>query len=194
MRYTRTVRLLAVLALLAACGSSEPKLEDYGQVPAFALKDQTGAVLDQTWLAGHVTIVDFVFTRCDTICPVLSMKMAHLDERTKDLADVRLLSFSVDPAYDTPAVLADYAKHYGADPARWRFVTGEYDAVKTLVEGALMTAMAPAGTTESGAPDIRHGGHFLLIGPDLKIRGVYDSSEDERMAALAADARELATR
>ena len=192
MRYTRSVRLLVVLALLAACGSSEPKLEDYGQVPAFALKDQTGAVLDQTWLAGHVTIVDFVFTRCDTICPVLSMKMAHLDERTKDLADVRLLSFSVDPAYDTPAVLAEYATHYGADPARWRFVTGEYDNVKTLVEGALMTAMDPAGTTESGAPDIRHGGHFLLVDRDLHIRGVYDSSEEARLDALVRDARRLA--
>jgi protein SCO1 len=192
VRYTRGVRLLVVLALLAACGSSEPKLEDYGQVPAFALTDQTGAVLDQTWLAGHVTIVDFVFTRCDTICPVLSMKMAHLDERTRDLADVRLLSFSVDPAYDTPAVLAEYATRYGADPARWRFVTGEYDNVKTLVEGALMTAMDPAGMTESGAPDIKHGGHFLLVDRDLHIRGVYDSSEEARLDALVRDARRLA--
>jgi protein SCO1/2 len=185
-------RLLLALVLVAACGSSEPKLEDYGQVPAFALKDQTGAVLDQTWLAGHVTIVDFVFTRCDTICPVLSMKMANLDERTKDLADVRLLSFSVDPAYDTPEVLAAYARQYGADPARWRFVTGEYDNVKALVEGALMTAMDPAGTTASGAPDIKHGGHFLLVDRDLHIRGVYDSNEEARLDALVRDARRLA--
>jgi len=191
-------RFLFLLTLvLAACKGEEqrtprPPPDDYGTVPAFALHDQTGGRLDQEWLRGHVTIVDFVFTRCDTICPVLSMKMANLDERTKDLADVRLLSFSVDPTYDTPAVLAEYAARYQADPARWRFVTGEYDPVKTLVEGALMTAMDPAGTTESGAPDIKHGGHFLLVDRDLHIRGVYDSNEEARLDALVRDARRLA--
>jgi protein SCO1 len=193
-------RILLLLALvLAACKGDEqrrppPPPDDYGTVPAFALHDQTGGRLDQEWLRGHVTIVDFVFTRCDTICPLLTLKMARLDEQTRDLANVRLLSFSVDPKHDTPEVLAAYAATYKADPARWRFVTGEYDQVLTLVEGALMTAMEYAGTTESGAPDIRHGGHFLLIGPDLVIRGVYDSNDDERMAALAVDARKLATR
>ena len=191
-------RILIVLTLvLAACKGDEqrrppPPPDDYGVVPAFALHDQTGGRLDQEWLRGHVTIVDFVFTRCDTICPLLTLKMARLDEQTKDLPNLRLLSFSVDPKYDTPEVLAAYAATYKADPARWRFVTGEYDQVLTLVEGALMTAMEYAGTTETGAPDIRHGGHFLLIGPDLVIRGVYDSNDDARMAALAADARRLA--
>jgi len=186
-------RLLVILALVAACRKSDPPLDDYGTIPAFALHDQTGAVLDAGWLAGHVTIVDFVFTRCDTICPVLSMKMARLDEQLKDLGDrVHLLSFSVDPAHDTPPVLAEYAARYHADPARWRFVTGEYDAVEQLVEGALMTGMDPAGTTPSGAPDIKHGGHFLLVGPDRKIRGVYDSSEPGRLDALVRDARRLA--
>ena len=185
--------LVVLLIAVAGCGKSDPPpLQDYGAIPAFALHDQTGAVLDQQWLAGHVTIVDFVFTRCDTICPVLSLKMANLDERTTDLANVRLLSFSVDPAHDTPPVLAEYAARYHADPARWRFVTGEYDAVKTLVEGALMTAMEPAGTTASGAPDIKHGGHFLLVDKDLHIRGIYDSSEESRLDALVRDARRLA--
>lgn len=190
--------LIALTLVLAACKGDEqrkppPPPDDYGTVPAFALHDQTGRTLNEDWLRGHVTIVDFVFTRCDTICPLLTLKMARLDEQTRDLGNVRLLSFSVDPKYDTPEVLAAYAANHKADPARWRFVTGEYDQVLTLVEGALMTAMEFAGTTASGAPDIRHGGHFLLIGPDLTIRGVYDSNDDERMAALAADARRLAT-
>jgi len=188
---------LAALLALGACKEERARPaapDDYGTVPGFAMHDQTGGALTQEWLAGHVTIVDFVFTRCDTICPLLTLKMARLDEQTKDLPEVRLLSFSVDPKYDTPEVLAAYAAEYKADPARWRFVTGEYDAVRTLVEGALMTAMDDAGKTASGAPDIRHGGHFLLVGPDLKIRGVYDSNDDARLAALARDARALATK
>ena len=192
----RTALVIAVL-LAAGCRDETKRRaqpDDYGTVPAFALHDQTGARLDQEWLRGHVTIVDFVFTRCDTICPLLTLKMARLDEQLADVPAVRLLSFSVDPKYDTPEVLAAYAATYKVDPARWRFVTGEYDQVLRLVEGALMTAMDDVGTTASGAPDIRHGGHFLLVGPDLKIRGVYDSSEDARLEALAADARALATR
>lgn len=192
-----TVALL-IAAALGACDRSSaraPKLDDYGEVPAFALRDQTGGALTESWLRGHVTAVNFIFTRCDTICPVLSLKMSRLDEQTRDLGDAfHLLSFSVDPAYDQPAVLAEYAGHFAARAERWRFVTGDYAEVRTMVEGALMTAMEPAdGTTTGGAPDIRHGGHFLLVDRDLHIRGVYDSSDDARMEALARDARRLAT-
>ncbi|MCB9565166.1 MAG: SCO family protein [Kofleriaceae bacterium] len=193
---------VAACALVAAAGAAgawyfwhparPAPLPDYGEVPTFALPDQTGGVLDDGWLRGHVTIVDFVFTRCDTICPVLSMKMERLAATTDDVgADVRLLSFSVDPAYDTPEVLATYAAHYHADPARWRFVTGEYDAVKAMIEGALMTAMEDRGVRPTGAPDIKHGGNFLLIDRDLHIRGTYDSNDADRLAALARDVRRL---
>jgi protein SCO1/2 len=189
-------RHLLILCALAACRGDAKKtshLDDYGVVPAFALQDQTDHALTEAWLQDHVTIVDFVFTRCDTVCPALSLKMARLDEQTKDVPGVQLLSFSVDPTFDTPAVLAAYAAHYHADPARWRFVTGAYPEVQTLVEGALMTAMEDEGTTTpSGAPDIRHGGHLLLIGPDLHIRGVYDSNDPDALAALPADVETLA--
>ena len=181
-----------ILVALAACSSkSAPsKLDDYGEVPAFTVRDQTGAELTEDWLRGKATIVDFVFTRCDTICPTLTLKMARLDTQ---LPEAQLLSFSVDPTHDTPPVLLAYASHYHADAARWRFVTGEYDAVKQLVEGALMTAMDDQGQlTEGGAPDIRHGGHFLLIGPDLHIRGVYDSSEQSALDALVSDVKRIA--
>jgi protein SCO1/2 len=187
-------RILIALLLVACRGDAKPAshLDDLGTVPAFGLRDQTDQVLTQEWLRDHVTIVDFVFTRCDTVCPALSMKMVRLGEQTKDLPGVQLLSFSVDPKYDTPAVLAEYATRYHADPARWRFVTGEYPEVRTLVEGALMTAMEDEGkTTPSGAPDIRHGGHILVIGPDLRIRGVYDSNDADALEILVDDVRTL---
>lgn len=185
------MKQVVLLLALGACGKDAPRpLDDLGEVPAFVLKDQTGGDLTEAWLRGHPTVVDFVFTRCDTICPLMSLKMAHLAGETED-TDVHLLSFSVDPVYDTPPVLAKYAAHYDADPARWRFVTGPLGEVQPMVEGALMTAMELAGTTESGAPDIRHGGHFLLVDADLHIRGVYDSADDARLQALARDARRL---
>jgi protein SCO1/2 len=173
---------------------AQPALGDYGTVPPFSLRDQAGAEVTEAWLRGRLTLVDFVFTRCDTICPVLSMKFARLDAQLRDLPDVRLLSFSVDPEHDTPEVLAPYAARHGADPARWKFVTGRYDAVRTLVEGALMTAMEAAGQAPSGAPDIRHGGHFLLVDRELTIVGIYDSGEAARLDALVRDVRALARR
>src|SRR5688500_6115669 len=62
-----------------------PRLDDYGAIPPFSLLDQSGEALTEQWLRGRVTIVDFIFTRCDTICPVLTLKMARLEEQTKDL-------------------------------------------------------------------------------------------------------------
>jgi len=184
------MRRALLLLAFAACGKDAAKpLEDYGEVPAFALQDHTGGELTEAWLRGHTTIVDFVFTRCDTICPLMSLRMQRLGAQ---LPDVRLVSFSVDPTYDQPPVLARYAEHFDADPARWRFLTGDWDEMRTIAEGALMTAMEPTrGTLPSGAPDIRHGGHFLLVDADLHIRGVYDSSDNARLEDLVRDARRL---
>jgi protein SCO1/2 len=120
------------------------------------------------------------------------MKMARLQDQTFDVgAGVKLASFSVDPAYDTPARLAEYAQRYHADPARWRFVTGPVDDVRRLVEGPLMNSMAREGVTASGAPAISHSGFFLLIDGNAHIRGAYDSGDIQRLDEMARAARYL---
>jgi protein SCO1/2 len=187
------IALVAATRDSRASAPADAPLDDFGAVPAFAFRDQTDAPLTEAWLRGHVTIIDFVFTRCDTVCPALSGRMSNLDTQLADLPDVKLLSFSVDPGYDTPAVLAAYAPKFGAKPERWRFATGDAAAMRALIEGPLMTAMVDSGTSPSGAPDIRHGGHFLLVDRDLRIRGVYDSNDAARLKALARDARRLVT-
>ena len=175
------------------CRPKHKPLPDLGEVPAFSLFDQTGAAFTDAAMRGHVTIVSFIFTRCDTICPVISMKMQRIQEKTFDVGDwVKLVSFSVDPKYDTPAVLAEYAKRYSALPDRWRFVTGDYDKVYSLIEGPFMTSMLREPDRPSGVPDIRHGGYFLLVDPKLHIRGIYDSNYIHRLDELIRDARFLA--
>lgn len=170
-----------------------PTLDDYGVVPAFALTDQDGKPFTQDALRGHVTIVDFIFTRCDTVCPVSSLKMHRIQEETEDQPDLKLVSFSVDPEYDTPDKLAAYATRYQADPSRWRFVTGPIDAVRKVVTDAMMISMDKDGRTQAnGAPNIVHEPHFLLIDTDLHIVGLYDSTEPVRLETLLRDARDLA--
>lgn len=197
--------LLALLAILLAavvpavvaptlmCRPSDPALPDLGAVGSFALTDERGQPFTDAALRGHITIVSFVFTRCDTICPVTTMKMARLQDKTFDAAAViKLASFSVDPAYDTPARLAEYARRYGADAARWRFVTGPPDDMRRLVEGPFMNSMTNEGVTPSGAPQISHSGYFLLVDRNAHVRGAYDSNEIRRLDQMIHDARYLA--
>src|SRR5688500_10551832 len=120
------------------------------------------------------------------------MKMERLAARTADVSGIQLASISVDPAHDTPAVLAAFAARYHADPARWRFLTGDPTAVRAAVEDGFKVAVEDRGELEGGAPDIVHGGHFLLVDADLTIRGYYDSGDAGRLDALVADARHLA--
>jgi protein SCO1 len=171
-----------------------PELADLGTVPPFVLVDDAGERFTEDALRDHPTIVDFVFTRCDTICPVVTMKLQRVQDKTADRkgAAIKLLSISVDPEYDTPARLTEYAKRYSADPTRWRFVTGPVDQVRALVEGPFMNSMLREGVTAGGAPQISHNGYFVLVDGDLRIRGVYDSSDVQRLDELIHAARYLA--
>lgn len=169
-----------------------PDLPDQGVVPAFAFTDQTGATFRSGAIDGKVAIVNFIFTRCDTVCPVSTLKMARIQDDTTEIADeLKLVSFSVDPTYDTPARLAEYATRFRADAARWRFVTGEHEAVRKVVEDALFISMDPAGVQASGQPNIVHQPHFVLLDRQRHIRGFYDSTDPIRLETLRRDAREL---
>ena len=192
--------LLGVLAVAVAsmvipafvCRPADPKLETISTVPAFALTDDRGEPFTEAGLRGHVSIVDFVFTRCDAICPQSTMKMEKIQEKTFDIGDkVKLVSFSVDPEYDTPARLADYAKRYRADGERWRFITGPLAQIQALVEGPFMINMQRDGVTKSGAPNIAHQGYFLLLDGRLNVRGAYESGDIKRLDEMIRDARYL---
>jgi len=183
----------AVVMPTLMCRRADPQLDDLGPVGTFTLIDERGEPFSDAALHGHVTLVSFLFTRCDTICPVTTMKMARLQEKTFDAAaKIKLASFSVDPAYDTPARLTEYAQRYHADPARWRFVTGPARDVRRLVEGPFMNSMANEGVTRSGAPNISHSGYFLLIDGNAHVRGAYDSNDIQRLDEMIRDARYLA--
>ena len=187
------IATLPIVGATLVCKQDDPVLDDLGAVGAFQLVDERGQAFTDAALQGHVTIASFLFTRCDTICPVTTMKMQRLQDKTFDVGTkIKLVSFSVDPGYDTPERLALYAQRYHADPTRWRFVTGPNDKMHDLIEGPLMNSMANEGKTPSGAPAIAHSGHFLLIDAKGHIRGAYDSGDIHRLDEMIRDARFLA--
>ena len=183
----------AVFVPTLAC-KEDRKLDDLGTLPAFTLVDETGQVFTDDALRGHPTIVNFIFTRCDTVCPITTMKMQKIEERSRDKRGlaVKLLSITVDPEHDQPAQLAAFATKYKANPERWRFVTGKPADIKALTEGAFMSPMDRDGTTAKGAPNIVHSGYFFLVDGGLAIRGYYDSNDIKRLDELLHDARYLA--
>lgn len=175
------------------CRPEHKQLRDMGTVGPFSLLDERGQPFTEAAMAGKISIVSFIFTRCDTICPVTAMKLERIQEKTFDLGrDIKLVSFSVDPKYDTPEKLAAFAKRYRADAERWRFVTGPYDDVYKVVEGSFMSSMMQLPDKPNGVPDFAHGGYFLLVDRALHIRGLYDSDRVHQLDELMSDARYLA--
>ncbi|MBT8494478.1 MAG: SCO family protein [Deltaproteobacteria bacterium] len=167
-------------------------LEVYGKLPAFELVDQKNRKVANQDLAGKVVIANFIFTRCPTICPTFSMKMQRVAKRLADEDGITFVSFSVDPEYDSPEVLAEFAAKFKADPERWRFLTGDPETIKRTVTDGLAIAIEKRGELASGAPDIVHGTHFVLIDGDGLLRGYYNSDTRERIDELVRDARGLA--
>src|SRR5262249_9448558 len=103
--------LAMVIAGLAACKRKVPEaalLPDVGQLPPFQLTNSRGQSFAQTGLAGNVWIMDFIFTRCTTVCPRMSDIMRNLQNRFEQISQLRLLSVSIDPDYDTIPRLAEY--------------------------------------------------------------------------------------
>jgi protein SCO1 len=200
LRRARVIGLTAAGVLAVVLGSAfalivrgeTPELPVLGEMPEFELVTHRGEPIGPEDLAGQPLIANFVFTRCPTVCPVFSMKMQRLQERTADLGPaLQLLSFSVDPAHDTPEVLAAYAERYEADPARWTFLTGDVDEMRRTVRGGLHIAMEPGGELPDGGQDILHSTHFVLFDAELRVRGYYDSNDLERIDELVRDARRL---
>jgi protein SCO1 len=168
-----------------------------GTVPAFSLTERHGSTVSAADLAGRVWVADFVFTRCPDICPVLSTRMASLQERlngerlngklaARD-APVRLVSISVDPVHDTPEALAAYADHYHAGP-EWLFLTGSRDAIAALLRDGFRVAFSDEGPAVS---PITHSDRFVLVDRQLRIRGYYHGNDPADLTRLVADAARL---
>jgi protein SCO1/2 len=155
--------------------------------PAFALTDQRGGVVTSEALRGRPYIADFIFTQCTSACPILTAKMVMLQRRLSD-ADVRFVSFSVDPVHDTRDSLAIYATHWNAMEPRWSLLSTSHESLRQVAAGFRVMAEA---TQDPDSP-ILHSALFFLVDGDGAVRGVYPSTDDRALEALLKDARSLA--
>ena len=162
-------------------------LQRYGSVPEFSLVERSGKATTLADLRGSIWIADFIYTTCQDTCPIQTAEMAQLQEQWKDRAELKLVSFSVDPEKDTTAVLSRYADRYKADAQRWLFLTGAKEEMSRLVqEGFRLSAVALPGDGNVGSV-IMHSPRFVLIDKQAQIRGYYDSRDPQALQRLKAD-------
>ena len=158
----------------------------YGAAPSFRLTDQEGRPFDSGVLHGRVWIADFIFTSCAGSCPAMSAKTAGLQRRLPP--EVLLVSISVDPKRDTPQVLTEYARRYGAQSGRWFFLTGPEEEIRRTSQQGFHLGVAEGGSPEE---PVIHSIRFVLVDREGAIRGYYDSTEPARLEQLIRDAAAL---
>jgi len=132
-------------------------LKVFGTVPPFSLIERSGTLVTRDKLMGKVWIVNFFYTHCPDTCPLQTANMARLQQDFREVQDLRLVSITVDPERDIPAVLREYADRYGADAARWVFLTGEKKAIYRLArEGFHLGAGFPNDQAQGPAKGREH--------------------------------------
>ena len=186
--------LAAWPAVWAARSTIPPPPPVLGTLPSFRLVDQDGSPFGSEDLAGHVWVASFIFTRCSTACPAITRQMLRIERRARNLEPAfHLVSISVDPGFDTPARLAEYARTWRASPRMWTFLTGPSDAVrKTVVDGLRVSVQ---GDPDAAGPDaLSHGTHLVLVDRRGRIRGYYASDAPDAVDRVVRDAALLVDR
>lgn len=188
--------ILSILLLFSCSEQNEGKLPILGQkevtatdttyhtIGHFRFVDQDSAIITNKTVRGKIYVADFFFTSCRTICPIMKSQMLRVYDLVKDDPEVLLLSHTIDPEYDTVALLHDYANRLGVESDKWHFLTGNKDSIYYVAQTSYF-ATAMEDDAEPGG--FIHSGAFLLIDKKGRIRGKYDGTKEEEVNRLLKD-------
>ena len=158
--------------------------EPVASLGSWQLLDEDGQRIGDDTLKGQVWIASFFFTRCPSVCPAQQADFQKILGHVADLKDddkkpIRLISFSVDPEHDTPAVLKAYATKQHAPQGRWSFVTGDHAAVTDLLVKRMMVDVGERAPVPGGPDlfDISHVARFVLVDQNGDVRGYWGTDE-----------------
>jgi len=150
----------------------------------FSLTDRTGRTVTQAELAGKFLVVNFVFTGCSITCLDVNRRMAEIQVLTAKQPDVKLVSLTVDPRTDTPAVLAAFGNRFGADTNRWLLLTGDKAVLYELIEKSFIPRnpndpynFMPGGFT--------HTERIAVVDTHGRVQAFFDGMKPETSQAVA---------
>ncbi len=174
------VSLLTIPIFFLLASNKRPQLPVYGAIAHFSLTERSGKTVSLDDLKGKTWIADFIFTRCGGQCPMMSRQMSELQKKLP--SSILFVSFTVDPEWDTPQVLLEYAKNYSAEEGKWLFLTGPKEILTQITQSCYMHDLED--------PNM-HSLRFVLVDPQAQIRGYYDGTDGQAMQKLEKDSRIL---
>ena len=198
----RRLSVALALATTVACAAAPPRHEglpyydsaDFSprwspvahHVGRFHLTTQMNRAVTDADLRGHPYVASFIFTTCSAICPTLVQNLKRVQEGIADRPDVRLLSYSVTPATDTPAVLDAFGRERGIDPSRWLLVTGDIAQITSLARESYFADDGRASESQ-----LLHTEKVLLVDGEGRLRGIYNGTAALDMVRLIEDIKRL---
>tara|TARA_R110000868_G_scaffold110715_1_gene299621 strand:- start:628 stop:1335 length:708 start_codon:yes stop_codon:yes gene_type:complete len=167
------------------------------KAPQFSFTDQEGNTITNKDVEGKIYLVDFFFTSCPSICPIMTANLMKIQDRFEHYDEFMILSHTVDPKHDTPEVLKEYAENRKIDSKNWHFLTGEKDSLYAVAYDYLSSAME-----DNSAPGgFLHTEYFVLIDKEGVLRsreddngniiGVYDGTDAHQIRDLIDDIKVL---
>ena len=177
------VAVFLVITYIIKLTSEQEPLPVIGSIPEFEFIDSEGQSVNLNTLKGKVWVADFIFTTCTMACPIMTGNMNTIHKKYKKNDDLRLVSISVYPEYDTPEVLKEYASQYDANTDKWHFLTGKEANVKNIIKNGFKI-----GDYEY---IIFHSEKFALVDKNGMIRSYYNGMKTEDMDKLKKDINRL---
>jgi protein SCO1/2 len=188
--------------LLYSCSKIERPLPIFGErnvvgqdtvyhtIALFEFVNQDSMIVTNNTFEGKIYVTDFFFTSCRTICPIMKTQLLRVYDTIQNKPDVLILSHTIDPEYDTVALLHDYAERLGVDSKKWHFVTGSKDSIYKIAQTSYFSTAMEDKTEPDG---FIHSGAFLLIDQFGRIRGKYDGTKEDEVNKLIGDIERLRT-
>tara|TARA_B100000963_G_scaffold289709_1_gene259294 strand:- start:57172 stop:57879 length:708 start_codon:yes stop_codon:yes gene_type:complete len=130
------------------------------KVPEFIFLNQDSLYVSNSDFIGKVFLIEFFFTKCPTICPIMNNNLKKLHNYFSNEDDFKIVSITVDPQNDTPYVLKRYSENFVENSNKWSFLTGEQDKIYNLANNGF-NLLAQINPNVAGG--FEHQGYFALI-------------------------------
>ena len=154
----------------------------------FKLINQNGDTVTQDHYENKIYVTDFFFTRCTTICPLMTDNMTKIQNEFLNDEDIKLLSLSVTPDIDSISILKEYSIKKGVVDSKWNITTGNKKHIYNLARKSYFAAVEQG---DGDLQDFIHTPNFVLIDKKKQIRGIYNGIEDDEIERLINDIKIL---
>ena len=145
-----------------------------GNAPEFSLTDQNGKIITNKDYLGKVYVVEFFFSTCPSICPIMNQNMLLIEEEFGKNKNFGIASFTINPTTDTPEVLKEHAKQLGVTSPNWHFLTGDQKYIYDLANKGFN--IYAGESAKEGDAGFEHSGYFALVDKTGKIRSRKDKN------------------